>query len=67
MAGGLRLAEDYDETGGEGTNRSNSSSSTDKDEDFVRIALKKYQRAYDRERTNIQRAFEDLEFRVGEQ
>ena len=39
----------------------------DKDKDFVRKALAKYQRAYDKEQTNILAAYEDLEFRAGEQ
>jgi hypothetical protein len=39
----------------------------DKDKDFVRKALAKYQRAYDKEQTNIREADEDLEFRIGEQ
>ena len=39
----------------------------DKDKDFVRKALAKYQRAYDKEQTNILAAYEDLEFRTGEQ
>ena len=39
----------------------------DKDKDFVRKALAKYQRAYDKEHTNILAAYEDLEFRIGEQ
>jgi hypothetical protein len=40
---------------------------SDKDAEFVRKALRKYERAYDKERTNITLAYEDLEFRVGEQ
>jgi hypothetical protein len=39
----------------------------DKAQDFVRKALAKYQRAYDKEQTNILAAYEDLEFRTGEQ
>src|SRR6476619_6471898 len=39
----------------------------DKDKDFVRKAMAKYCRAYDKEQTNILAAYEDLEFRIGEQ
>jgi hypothetical protein len=35
--------------------------------DFVRKAIAKYEKAFDRERANIALAMEDLEFRVGEQ
>jgi hypothetical protein len=40
---------------------------TSKDQKFVDEALKKFERGYERERTNIALAFEDLEFRAGEQ
>ncbi len=43
------------------------STKKDDDQEFVRKALAKYERAYDKERTNIILAYEDLEFRVGEQ
>jgi hypothetical protein len=39
----------------------------DKEQSFVRKALAKYQRAYDKEQTNILAAYEDLEFRAGDQ
>jgi hypothetical protein len=39
----------------------------DKDKDFVRKAIAKYERSYQKEQTNITLALEDLEFRVGEQ
>jgi hypothetical protein len=39
----------------------------DKDKGFVRKALEKYSRAYDAEQTNIREAYEDLEFRAGDQ
>src|SRR5262245_12958171 len=38
-----------------------------KDYDFVRKALEKYERAYNKEQSNITQAYEDLEFRIGEQ
>jgi hypothetical protein len=42
-------------------------SARDKDKDFVRKALEKYNRAFDKEQTNILAAYEDLEFRAGDQ
>lgn len=42
-------------------------SQRDSDSEFVRKALQKYERSYDKERTNIVLAYEDLEFRIGEQ
>jgi hypothetical protein len=39
----------------------------DKEQSFVRKAMEKYNRAYDKEQTNILNAYEDLEFRAGEQ
>jgi hypothetical protein len=39
----------------------------DKEYDFVRKAVEKYQRAFDKEQSNITAAYEDLEFRIGEQ
>jgi hypothetical protein len=42
-------------------------SERDKDKDFVRKALAKYQRAFDKEQSNILAAYEDLEFRAGSQ
>jgi hypothetical protein len=39
----------------------------DDDKDFVRKALEKYERAFNKEQTNILQALEDLEFRAGEQ
>jgi hypothetical protein len=39
----------------------------DENKDFVRQALEKYNRAYDKDQTNIVAALEDLDFRAGEQ
>src|SRR5215207_8329964 len=39
----------------------------DKEQDFVRKAMERYNRAYDKEQTNILAAYEDLEFRAGDQ
>jgi hypothetical protein len=44
-----------------------SEAAEDKNKDFVRKALAKYERAYDKEQSNIIAAYEDLEFRIGEQ
>jgi Phage P22-like portal protein len=39
----------------------------DENLDFVRKAVSRYERAFDKERQNITQALEDLEFRIGEQ
>jgi hypothetical protein len=49
------------------SSKKKSAPSKDDNLDFVRKAVEKYERAYDKERANIALAIEDLEFRVGEQ